>query len=203
MTAHLTDALLERGWVVDTTLFSREDVAALRVACEAEWRDGKFHEAATGRAEGQRRRAEIRSDSVLWLDEARPSPALSRYFAILDEIRVAVNRQLFLGLHDLEAHFAVFPEGTFYKKHLDRFRDDDARTLTAVLYLNEAWQPENGGQMRLYLDEDCTDYRDIEPEAGTLALFLSGRFWHEVLPARCPRLSVTGWFRRRNESLPW
>jgi len=27
--------------------------------------------------------------------------------------------------------------------------------------------------------------------------FMAGDFWHEVLPAKKTRMSITGWFRRR------
>jgi Predicted proline hydroxylase len=35
----------------------------------------------------------------------------------------------------------------------------------------------------------------VVPQMGTLAVFLSERFPHEVLPARADRYSIAGWFR--------
>ncbi|KIA82136.1 2OG-Fe(II) oxygenase [Chromobacterium phragmitis] len=197
------DTLAEQGWIVIPQALPAELTANLRRACLQVWDEGRFHEAATGRADGQARRAEIRSDSVLWLDQVAELPAVAAYNAAMDEIMRAVNRGLYLGLAELESHFAVYPEGAFYKKHLDRFQDDDARALTTVFYLNENWPAGAGGQIRLYLDQDCQQFIDVEPEAGTLVLFLSDRFWHEVLPAKRQRLSVTGWYRRQGGSLPW
>lgn len=201
------DAVLDRlasdGWVVIPQALPATLTAALRDACLHVWQEGRFHEAATGRGDGQARRAEIRSDSVLWLDQVAELPAVQAYNAAMDGIMQAVNRGLYLGLVELESHFAVYPAGAFYKKHLDRFRDDDARTLTTVFYLNEGWPQGAGGQIRLYLDADCTQHIDVAPEAGTLVLFLSDRFWHEVLPANQQRLSVTGWYRRRVDGVSW
>ena len=37
----------------------------------------------------------------------------------------------------------------------------------------------------------------LEPRMGTLVAFLAGDHWHEVLPARKMRMSITGWFRVR------
>jgi SM-20-related protein len=193
------DALADKGWVVIPHALPASLVQNLRDTCLSVWQQGLFHEAATGRATGQARRAEIRSDSVLWLDQVAAEPAVQAYNTAMDDIMHAVNRGLYLGLAELESHFAVYPAGAFYKKHLDRFQDDDARTLTTVFYLNEGWPQGAGGQIRLYLDDSCSEYLDIEPEAGTLVLFLSDRFWHEVLPARQQRLSVTGWYRRRTD----
>ena len=201
------DAALDRlatdGWVVIPHALPAALTAALRDSCLDVWQQGQFHEAATGRADGQARRSEIRGDSVLWLDRVATLPAVAQYQAAMDELMTAVNRGLYLGLAELESHFAVYPAGTFYKRHLDRFRDDDARTLTTVFYLNQDWPHDAGGQIRFYLDEGSDNFIDIEPEAGTLVLFLSDRFWHEVLPARQQRLSVTGWYRRRGGSVPW
>ncbi|MTD33515.1 2OG-Fe(II) oxygenase [Paludibacterium denitrificans] len=199
----IINTLAEQGWVIDRSLFTPQDIALLRDECVQHWRQGEFHEAAIGQASEQRRLSEIRSDSVLWLDEDNAPPAVAAYFAKLEQIRQAVNQSLFMGLVELESHFAVFPTGAFYKNHLDRFRHDDARTLSAVLYLNQDWPDDAGGEMRLYLDPECQHHLDVAPEAGTLVLFLSDRFWHEVLPARQPRLSITGWFRRHTGNVPW
>ena len=113
----------------------------------------------------------------------------------MDGLRQALNRGLYLGLEDFECHFALYPPGAFYQKHLDRFRDDDRRTVSAVLYLNDDWQPQDGGELRLYLPDGAE--REVPPLGGSLVLFLSSDFPHEVLPANRERLSLTGWFRRR------
>ncbi|MFT6394425.1 MAG: SM-20-related protein [Methylophilaceae bacterium] len=42
---------------------------------------------------------------------------------------------------------------------------------------------------------------DILPKSGRIVLFLSAKFWHEVLPATRERLSLTGWFRTREQSI--
>ena len=106
-----------------------------------------------------------------------------------------MNRRLFLGLEDFESHFALYPPGAFYLRHLDRFRDDDRRMVSAVVYLNQGWLPEHGGHLRMYLDGNV-DY-DVLPIGGCLVVFLSGEIPHEVMPATRDRLSLTGWFRRR------
>jgi SM-20-related protein len=140
-------------------------------------------------------RSGIRGDHVLWIDESQAGPALKAVLEKLEALRLAVNQGLFLGLFDVELHFAVYPPGAGYQRHLDRFRDDDRRSLTVILYLNEDWQRDDGGLLRFWPAESGA--LDIVPTGGTLVTFLSDRFWHEVLPARRERLSLTGWFRRR------
>ncbi|KAF1052240.1 MAG: hypothetical protein GAK43_02029 [Stenotrophomonas maltophilia] len=155
---------------------------------------GALSAASIGRGEGQQVREGIRGDRIQWL-EAGQAEVCDAFLGAMDALRQALNRSLYLGLEDFECHFALYPPGAFYQKHVDRFRDDDRRTVTAVFYLNEQWQAEDGGALRLYLPDERTF--DLPPLAGTLALFLSGDFPHEVLPAHRERLSLTGWFRRR------
>ncbi len=47
----------------------------------------------------------------------------------------------------------------------------------------------------MYLDDQQT--HDVVPQAGTLLVFMSEKWPHEVLPATRDRLSITGWLRRR------
>jgi SM-20-related protein len=74
-------------------------------------------------------------------------------------------------------------------------RDDDARVLSCVIYLNEAWTADDGGALRLHVS--AREAIDVLPVGGTLVCFLADRYEHEVLPATRERLAVTGWFRRR------
>ena len=93
-----------------------------------------------------------------------------------------------------EAHVAIYPPGTGYTRHADRFARDPRRALSTVLYLNEDWQPGDGGALRIHLGGGA--WRDLEPRGGTLVIFAS-ELEHEVLPARRERLSLAGWFKRR------
>lgn len=170
-------------------------VAAL--AGEARRRDaaGEFHPARVGRGEHRVERADVRGDRTLWLDEWAPAPAEAMLWSTLARLRVAVNRATLLGLFDFEGHYALYPPGAFYQRHRDRFRDDDLRVLSCVLYLNDGWRPADGGALRIFLSPG--EVRDVMPVAGTFVCFRSERYEHEVLPAQRERLAVTGWFLRR------
>lgn len=127
-----------------------------------------------------------------------PDRATRRQRAWLDRmeaLRRAVNQHLYLGLFDLESHLAVYPAGSFYCTHLDRFADARHRVVTVLLYLNDSWREQDGGALRLYLEEaDRAPLRDVLPRGGTLVAFLADAFPHEVLPATRERPSVVGWF---------
>lgn len=188
-------ALAEPGWCVVPDFLSAAETASLRSECLAAQTHGDFHRAGVGRGTAEVR-SEIRGDQVLWVDEAHAGPALQDTLAKLEALRLAVNQHLFLGLFDVELHFAIYPPGAGYRRHLDRFQDDDRRTLTVILYLNENWTDADGGLLRFWPDAS-ENALEIKPAGGTLVTFLSDRFWHEVAPARKTRLSLTGWFRRR------
>ncbi len=169
------------------------------------WRlqsDAALSDAAVGRSSARQQRSEVRGDRTCWLDDPRCGPAAVEFLAALDHIRTALNRHLFLGLVEFEAHYAAYPPGTGYARHRDRFRDSDARVLSWVSYLNLDWQEHDGGALRLYLpnDNDGNNIVDRRPVAGSVC-FLS-ELEHEVLTAHRERYSIAGWFRRRTQDLP-
>lgn len=196
----VAEALAEQGWVVLPAFLPLDQVRELRNQAQAQWDAGGFHAAGVGRGQELNVNESIRTDQVQWLERAE-SGALAAYQHFIEDLRQNLNRLLYLGLFEFEAHFAVYPPGAFYKRHLDNFRGTSARLITAVLYLNEDWRDSDCGQLRFYTDgSDGGEYLDIFPHAGTLVLFRSARFWHEVMPARRERFSVTGWLRERGNT---
>jgi SM-20-related protein len=159
-------------------------------------------EAAVGRASERQARADIRGDRTCWLDDARCGLAATEFLAAVDRIRIAINREAFLGLVEFEAHYAAYPAGSGYARHRDRFRDSDARVVSWVSYLNPQWQEVDGGALRLYASTEDGGERQIDrlPVGGSIC-FLS-EIEHEVMTAHRERLSIAGWFRRRTDDLP-
>jgi len=186
------------GFSIQPGFLPRGECARLARRGRALWRRGALRAAAIGRGAQRERRPEIRGDFVRWIDPAAATRGEGALLVRLERLRAALNRSLQLGAFDLELHWALYPPGAHYARHLDRFRGDRARVVSLVLYLNEAWEPRDGGMLRLHLDADTQ--HDVAPLAGTLVAFFSDRIEHEVLPARRERLSLTGWLRRRAEN---
>lgn len=195
--SQIVDTIATQGYAITKHFLSAEAITLLSAKARSLQHAGEMHKATTGLAKIEK--PSIRGDFIHWIDDTQASEAESLYLSTMAELQQAINQAFFLGLFELESHFAVYPPGAGYQKHLDQFIGKEERKVSCILYLNENWNTDDGGQLRIYLDkQDETKLIDVTPEAGTLVVFLSGDFLHEVLPAKRERISVTGWFRTRS-----
>jgi SM-20-related protein len=201
----LINTLSIQGYVICEDFLAANIIAGLYDEAHKYHTNNNMMPAKTGRM-NQLKPSNIRGDHILWLEEDNKNISIQAYFSQMHALKAVLNRQLFMNLQSLETHLAVYPVGGAYQKHLDQFNHDidtahdtKARQLSSILYLNADWQADDGGELRLYLNEH--EHLDILPTAGKLVLFLSEKFWHEVRPAKRERVSLTGWFRTRSQSL--
>ena len=110
--------------------------------------------------------------------------------------------------HDVQEYQLAFygNQGERYEKHRDAMPNDGARPLrgqvgrrvTATCYLNEAWVPAHGGELRLHVPVSADARQllavDVPPVTGRVVLFLSGAMDHEVLPSQHPRCAFAAWY---------
>lgn len=186
-------ALGRDSWWSGTGLLTDAQIDALVAELAELHANDRLHRAGVGRDLDFQIDADIRRDRIVWLNRQRPVQA--DFLDSMEQLRLALNRTLFLGLFEFEAHFAHYPPGGFYRRHLDSFRGAANRVISVVFYLNRGWQPGDGGELVLYSEDESCELARIEPRAGTLAMFLSEEIPHEVRPARSDRLSIAGWFR--------
>jgi SM-20-related protein len=212
----IIDDLSENGYAICDAFLPPTIIATLAKKASVKWLAGEMTPAKTGQQSLSLNNA-IRGDSTFWLSEQSTNLGVKAYFNQMLLLKKALNANLFMNLHDIEAHLAVYSGGSAYQKHLDQFTSKSTpsqstkiRLLSSVLYLNKDWQLADNGALRLYLNtQDIKDnekekakdfavnYIDIAPTAGKLALFLSHAFWHEVMPAKLTRTSLTAWFSSR------
>lgn len=194
---HISAEIYQKSYVVVDNFVDEQFRSALLAEQIQLVNAGKFRHAAVGKGGQKQVRTEIRSDEVLWMDAQELSPLQAAYWAKIEEIRHVLNQRCFLGLRSFEGHFARYPIGSFYKKHLDQFLAVPHRVVTVILYLNDYWTPEDEGALRMYFpQEDGTELtEDVLPLGGRLVVFLSGEVPHEVLPTKKERISITGWLR--------
>jgi SM-20-related protein len=186
-------ALLRYGIAVDDRFISKQRVGEL-IRCAERRRDrGDFAAARVGADHRLQQREDIRGDRTCWF----AAPLFEEERILLndfEQLRLELNSGGYLGLFDLELHYAWYAPGTGYGRHIDQLLGRDRRKVSIVLYLNDAWTPDSGGELRIF---DGDEVRDIEPIAGRLVCFLTEGREHAVMTTRRDRLSITGWFRQR------
>ena len=186
----VADGLADHGYAVIDQFLSQLEVDAILQLDEFQSGGESFKKAGIGNSKSLQIQEAVRGDYIQWLDKTNSPESVKTYLGRLDELVQFLNRTLFLSLKDIEAHLTVYPAGSFYKRHLDQFKQDDHRKLSVICYLNNDWKEEHGGQLRMYLADRALD---VLPTAGRLVIFRSDQIEHEVLPATRPRLSITGW----------
>jgi len=193
--------LLDQGLCVLKNGVPEKIAKALQVQASAIQLEG-YKQAGVGRGQEQIADRQIRSDEIHWIDGG--SKGECEWLEWMSELQQYLNRRLFLGLFSFESHFAHYSSGDFYEKHYDAFKGQVNRMLTVVTYLNSNWKAEYGGELLVYGDvnkgQEKKVIHTVSPELGTIVIFLSELFPHEVLPAKKDRYSIAGWFRVNGSS---
>ena len=155
----------------------------------------RFKPAQIGRGAAKKQLTPLRGDVISWLDDSNSTD--HAYLVWMEALRSGLNSALFLGLFDYECHYAIYGAGTGYAKHSDVLQGARNRVVSTVFYLNEDWQSGDGGELRLFESNGETSIATVNPNFGSMIIFLSESFPHEVLMAHNKRRSITGWFRVR------
>lgn len=173
-------------------------VSLLRNSLLAHFEEDRFKKAAIGSKTNEVIAATIRGDYILWIDEKVQTQVETLFFKRLNDLVAYLNRTCFLGILQTEFHYALYPTGTGYKRHLDSFQNDNKRKLSIAFYLNsEDWSQTDGGALALYLEGDQSEEQTVlvPPIGGRMVIFESQKIPHEVLIAHRDRLSITGWLK--------
>lgn len=161
--------------------------------CQQSLSQQEYTDAGIGRRDEYTKNDFVRTDEICWI--TGESEAGQRWLNWASGLQQYLNRRLFLGLFSFESHFARYAPGHYYKRHYDAFRGEMNRVLSVVVYLNPGWGNEDGGELVLYGDDNDHTGIKVVPLFGTVVVFLSEEFPHEVLPALRDRHSVAGWYR--------
>lgn len=153
----------------------------------------QYTAAGVGRGEKFLKTEFVRTDEICWITDA--SDAGVKWIDWTSRLQRFLNQKLFLGLFSFESHYAHYAPGSYYKRHYDAFRGEANRVLSVVTYLNPAWVNSDQGELVIYADDHDRKGLKVVPLYGTIVVFLSEEFPHEVLQANRDRYSVAGWFR--------
>jgi SM-20-related protein len=133
-----------------------------------------------------------RSDMIYWLDRKHNDVYENEFFDLMDSFVLYLNQTCYTGITGYEFHYALYEEGSFYKKHVDQFRNNDSRQYSMIMYLNENWAAADGGELCIH---HSAHQQHISPVNGKSVFFKSSEIEHEVLPTHKPRMSITGWLK--------
>lgn len=200
----IISALLAQDYAICDGFFSKIEVAQLRQNMLQQYQQRDFHQAAIGNHDQEQVVESIRGDQIHWLEAQNANEIEQIFFAKVGQFVQYLKQTCYMGIEESEFHYAVYAQGTFYQKHIDAFQNDDRRTLSMVLYLNEEdWQDDFGGQLALYLPNDAGEEQvlNVMPLVGRLAIFNSKTIPHEVKTVQHTRYSITGWLKTRPMSL--
>ena len=135
----------------------------------------------------------IRKDRIYWLDRCHNDQFENEFLDLIDEFVLYLNQTCYTGIKSYEFHYALYEKGSFYKRHLDEFKNNDSRQFSMITYLNVGWVLADGGELVVYHDQDA---QNISPNNRKSVFFKSSDLEHEVLETQVPRLSITGWLKR-------
>lgn len=150
-------------------------------------------QAGIGQKEDFHKDESYRKDKILWLEKSSLDTKEITFHTLMNSFVEFLNETCYAGINDFEFHYALYERGSFYKKHLDQFSQNDSRIYSIILYLNENWCDGDGGELILYKDSGV---EKIAPKMGTMVFFDSALLPHEVLETHVSRYSLTGWLKR-------
>jgi SM-20-related protein len=136
--------------------------------------------------------ATVRGDKIYWLDRSHNDPYENEFLDLMDQFVSHLNSTCYTGITGYEFHYTLYEKGSFYKKHLDQFRNNGSRQYSMIIYLNADWQEGDGGELCVH---QAGNTLNITPTIGKSVFFKSSELEHEVLITNKPRMSITGWLK--------
>jgi SM-20-related protein len=167
----------------ELALHLKENLVAL-------YAENQFHSAGTGNDTLIVHNKRFRSDVIYWLDRKHTNPHEKAFFILMDAFVEHLNGTCYTGITGYEFHYTLYEKDSFYKKHIDQFRNNESRQFSMVMYLNADWKEGDGGELCIH----HTDHLQmISPVNRKSVFFKSSELEHEVLVTHLPRMSITGW----------
>ena len=188
----IIDELINNNYAQVDGFFEKSTCIGLRNLLLKKEQAGVFKKANIGNKVNEKEALAIRSDKISWIENASENEFEKSFNSQVDDFCTYLNRTCYTGIKDWEFHYALFEKGAFYKRHIDRFKNDNSRKYSVVTYLNQDRKVDDGGALVIYTDQGAIT---ILPEWGRTVIFKSDLLEHEVMVSKKDRLSVTGWLK--------
>lgn len=136
----------------------------------------------------------IRGDKINWIENQSSNEFESIYLKKIENFIAHLNKTCFTSIKSFESHYSSYERKSFYKRHLDQFKNEKGRKFSIVLYLNQDWKEEDEGLLSLF--PKGREQKNISPLEGRMVFFRSDEMEHEVHPSSTrERLSIAGWLK--------
>jgi SM-20-related protein len=149
--------------------------------------------AGIGNSDVKDTQQKMRSDTIYWMDKSHDNIFEQEFLHQVDNFVDRLNSTCYTGINSYEFHYAVYEEGSFYKRHKDQFKTDSDRKYSLINYLNNNWLEADGGQLLVYQNDLV---QKIQPQSQKAVFFKSDEMEHEVSLSHRTRMSITGWLKR-------
>lgn len=189
----LIDSYLDNKIGIDPGFMSKSLSDGLQQNILQLQKDNLLTAAGIGNEEVKDQHQKMRADKIYWMDKSHNNQYEQEFLQLAEDFIDRLNSTCYTGINGYEFHYAVYEEGSFYKRHRDQFQNDSNRKFSLINYLNDNWLEEDGGQLLVYQNEET---QTIEPHAQTAVFFKSDEMEHEVTKANRSRMSITGWLKR-------
>ena len=189
----LIDSYLDNKIGIDTGFLSKSLSNGLQQNLLQLQRNNMMTNARVGNEEVKDKKQKIRGDKIYWMDKSHSNIYEQEFLQLAEGFISHLNSTCYTGINDYEFHYAVYEEGSFYKRHTDQFKNDSNRKYSLINYLNENWLEEDGGQLLVYQNNDT---QTILPHSQTAVFFKSNEMEHEVTKANRQRMSISGWLKQ-------
>ncbi|MFT5336964.1 MAG: SM-20-related protein [Luteibaculaceae bacterium] len=171
-----------------------EIIVGLRGNLNALSKAGDLKSAGIGNKLNYHQNQEIRGDKIHWIDGGSNNEFELIYLQKMEKFMLYLNKTCFTAIKGFESHYASYGITHIYKRHLDQFKNENGRKFSTVLYLNDNWVEEDGGNLSLY--PAGKNQVNIIPSGGRLVLFRSDEMEHEVQASNTRnRQSIAGWMK--------
>jgi SM-20-related protein len=189
----LIDSYLDNNIGIDAGFLTEKLSNGLQQNILQLQQDDMMTAAGIGNEEVKDAHQKMRGDKIYWMDKSHDNIYEQEFLLHIENFIERLNSTCYTGINGYEFHYAVYEQGSFYKRHKDQFKNDSNRKYSLINYLNNNWQEEDGGQLVVYQNETA---QKIQPHSQTSVFFKSDEMEHEVAQANRSRMSITGWLKQ-------
>ena len=191
---HLIQGLISNGYGYNDDFMTTDSVLGLRNNIQNLSTSGKMKSAGLGSQKDYHKNKLIRGDKIKWIETTSDDQYEVLFLKKIKHFINYLNRTCYTSINTFESHYADYEQNSFYKRHLDQFKNNKGRKYSLIFYLNADWQEEDGGLLSLYPKDG--EQKDIAPIGGRMVFFKSDEMEHEVYPSFTRnRISIAGWLK--------